>query len=411
VTGPLQELTVLVPERLTSTGEGLLSFVVQVENLNSRRYTARCFVELPGGGAGTRLGAAVGVDGQANLVFPGHLHGQTLVRLDLFDRERGRRLTGAFTLMVRHSASTGNIVINAGDRQVSGNAVNYQPIEVRGVERKAVETVGDRVRVHVPLRQERLQDAVPLGELVGKERILVLSNEAPIRVLDIHVGQRLVVGRCYARDIRKERAAWDRLRKACPSDGPRVDWVTAWDDARLNRLLAVLELETAPEGHVLHVENPTDYSRRASRALGVSVEGGELEMIAAGERGSVAVGGEEEIVIAADCAVRPQEFLRFTVEEVEAGGAIIPVIRTIRSRFRWPPVPEDGGDGDEIRFLGLWIPRSSRELERILRPSNSRLWVSFPEEEALGLEIDWSRRYRSLAVAGTVNLRACMDRG
>jgi len=338
-------------------------------------------------------------------VLPGDLNGQTSIRFDLFDRELGRRFTGAFTLTIQGTTATGSIVINAGSQQLSGNAVNYQPIEVRGVETRPVETVGDQIRIAVPLEREHLQDPVPIGEITGDERFLVLSSEPPVRVLDIHMGPRLIVGRCYGKDIQKGSKAWDRVRMACPMRRPGIDWVVVWDDARFNRLLAVLDLETTRDGYLLHVENPTDYSRVPS-PLEIATDGENAAVADAGDRVSVPVRAEQEVALRSACAEGAQEFLRVIVEELEAGEAIVPVVRTIRSRFRWPPDAEGAG---EIHFLGLWLPWTAPDLERILRPSHSRLWIAFPEENALGLEIDWNYRFRSLAIAGTVNLRACLD--
>ncbi|HHQ48623.1 MAG TPA: hypothetical protein ENK19_07035, partial [Acidobacteria bacterium] len=392
----LQEVVVLVPERLTSTGDDRVSFVVQVEDLEAHRYEACCRVDLPDE-AGTRLAAPVGEGRPANLILPAHLHGQTCITLDLFDRRRGRRLTGAFTLNVEHRMPTGNIVIHAGSQQLSANAVNYQPIEVRGVDPRPVKTVGDWIRIHLPLREESLGDAVPLAELEADDSVVVLSRMAPVRVLDLHTGPHLVVGRCYGRDVRREPAAWNRLRKACRSEPPHIDWVTVWDDPRFNRLLTVVELEANPAGYLLKVENPTDYSRLAA-VLEIDVDGTERTRVEPGARGSVEVAPGQEIVMGTVRGGVPEEFLRIVLEEVEAGEVVIPVVRTIRSRFRWPPKPDGNEESREIHFLGLWIPRAQKELERLLSPSGSRLWITFPEEGALGLEIDWNREYQSLAV-------------
>ncbi len=403
----LREVELLVPRSVDSGGDGLLSFAVKVETpLDPRRYEVQLFVDLPGGEAGARLRAAAGPGGLANLVLPGRLHGQTSVNVDIFDRERGRRFRGAFLLTVRRTTQTGSIVVNAGGHQVSENAVNYQPIDIRGVEARPVETVGDRVRMHLPLEEQHLQDPIPIHELIDGERFLVLSEEPVVRVLDIHVGPRLVVGRCYGRDIPGGSKAHERLCEVCPGKVPRVNWVTAWDDRRLNRLLVAVEVQEEPDRTVLRFENLTDYSRLAAKPMEVLVEGTSRGRVEPGETVDIATLPGEEIVLCVEAPPGTLEVLRLTTENVEVGRAGITVIRTIRSRFFWPPDRE----GREIHFLGLWIPRTREDLSGLLQSLGGSLWVGFPEEDGLGLEIDWDGRLASLAVAGTMNLRACLER-
>ena len=185
-----------------------------------------------------------------------------------------------------------------------------------------------------------------------------------------------------------------------------MNWVTVWDDRRLNRLLVAVEVQEEQDRTVLRFENLTDYSRLAAKSMEVLVEGVSRGRVEPGEMADIAILPGEEIVLSVEAPAGMLEVLRRTAEDVVAGEVVITVIRTIRSRFSWPPE----GDRREIHFLGLWIPRTRDELSRLLRPSGSSLWVGFPEENGLGLEIDWNRRLASLAVAGTVNLKACLER-
>ncbi len=406
----LGEVIVLAPQCLTSTGEGLLSFVLRLENLDIEKYSVQFAADIPPSTRDTRL-KAMAWNGLASLILPGNLHGETPIRVELFDRLSGRRFVGAFTLSVQSLADSGTIIVNTGNQAVRGNAVNYQPIEVRGGETRPVESVEDLVRVHVPLREEHLEDPVSIGELMREEQLVVLSSVPPIRVLDLHIGAQLVVGRCHRSDLQKETAAWDRLRQACTARSPSVDWVTVWDDVRFNRLLAVLSLEPEQENFTLQVENPTDYSRSAARSLAILVNGEALAEVKPGGSFGADVAPDEEIILGIRYAGEVLEFLRIVIEEVETAGVIVPVVRTFRSRFRWSLEGTAAKDREEIHFLGLWIPRSSEEIKKILKRSTNGLWVSFPEEDDLGLEIDWSRRLHVLTVAGTVNLRSCLGGG
>jgi len=413
VDDPLREVTVLAPRELKSTGDGRLSFDVRFEELDTKRFEAACRVPAPRPGEGILAERRADGSGLVSLVLPGDLHGKIRVEIDLFDKETGRRLEESFKVNVKKLISGGPTFVHLEGQVVSDFGISKQNFEMHGQTPKLIETVSEHVRIHVSLHEKQFEGGVPLEDLTDGEGPLLLS-QAPMRVLDVHVGERLVVGRCYSRDLRTDRRAWSRLQEACAArktgvaSKPGVDWITVWDDTRFSRLLALLDLEQEHGGYTLHVENPTDYSRAQKELRMVHGDTGETP-VKPGERASVVIEPGKEIVLGVlHGRDETLEFLRMRLEEVQAGGVVVPVVRTVRWRFPWPSAGGDGQDVHKIHFLGVWIPRPKRDVEEILRLRKSMLWVQFPEERRLVLQVHWSTELKSLAVASNINLSDCM---
>jgi hypothetical protein len=211
---------------------------------------------------------------------------------------------------------------------------------------------------------------VPLSALVSREDVLALPGrrDGVSRVLSLHVGQRLVLGRCYASQMKG--ASRDRLRGMSP---PRVHWVSVWDDAQLNRLLAAFEFEDV--GTRLRVENLTDYSHRPhSLVLGAEKE----LLIAPGGTAAWRLQDGEVLRLQAVLDSGRREVARLRYDEVRVGHTVWPVLTTDGTRFDVPPEEPR----HHVAYLGAWIGQRLELLEETLkRLEKQTLAIRFYQED------------------------------
>lgn len=368
-------LHVLAPERLVSSGDGTVSFTLTLDGDTYRSWDRRLRIEgLPDGYPSQREFRG----GTVAMTLPGNHYGELLARIEISHGLYGTTLLGAFKLQVdRRSESA--LTINTAAHHVEGkHGVVYQPIDLGGFEvSEDVQVVGNRVRIPVPLLEEASGASVPLSNVLERERFLVVPDfrDGITRVLSVHVGPRLAIGRCFRSQLHA--AARERL----DAEGiDRVHWVTTWDDDRLHQVSAALQLRSTKHGDEIEVSSLTDYSRhgKAIRLLGEATEPEEAEL-GPGKKCSVQVNNESVLALVVGRGTAERMAAQLSYEELEYGGVLVPVIRTQDTVFTSPP---DGGIGSlRVHYLGLWIPWKPRKLQRLLKGTGpAALSVIFPKD-------------------------------
>ena len=164
----MRELTVLVPKALTSVGQGVVSFVVEIEGNAYREWKRKCRLEGVPDVAGSKTSGEFLPNGMLSLFLPGDLTGEILPVLELEDRRTGARLSGAFRLTIQRRSDQ-QVHVHAASHQVDAQGVVYQPIEIGGIAGSTVEVVGDHVRVPIELVEEEPGSSVPLADLAARE--------------------------------------------------------------------------------------------------------------------------------------------------------------------------------------------------------------------------------------------------
>ena len=212
--------------------------------------------------------------------------------------------------------------------------------------------------------------AVSLSTLVSREDVLPLPDRGDkvARVLSLHVGQRLVLGRCYASQMTG--ASRNRLQSLSPA---RVHWVSAWDDAELNRLWVALDFEDA--GTRLRVENLTDYSHRPHSFL---VSGDKELLVDPGKTISWPLEDGEVLRLQAVLSGGRRDVTRLRYDLVPVGRAAMPVLTTDGTRFAVPPE----NPRHQVAYFGAWVGVRLEVLEKTLkRMEKQSLPIRFYQED------------------------------
>ncbi len=389
-----EKIELLVPQSLTTTGRGTVSFIVEIVGNRYRGWRRTCGV---GGLDSTEFGFQP--SGIAALVIPGDLVGRMLLTLRFDEPRTGRSLEGTCRLDIRRYSES-DLHIHAERHEVRDQGVIYQPIEAGEVDTAVLEVISGEVRLSVELEEEPLHPSVSLADLTSREAAVQLPgrDDGIVRTLSLDVGTSVVAGRCYASQLRPEaRRRLESLGQA------KVHWVTAWDDPRVNQVSALLRLRGAGDGYCLEVGNLTDYSP-ARQPLEVDLGAAGRETIRPGEVRDLPLRPGGALVLLAGKGARRRELARFVFDEVPVGSVVCPLIRTERSAFLFPP--EAGDDARTIRFLGAWVPIGSSSLEALL--GEGSLEIFFPGDGVrLALELD--RERRMVTVSSNEDLASGLD--
>ncbi len=201
--------------------------------------------------------------------------------------------------------------------------------------------------------------SVPLKRLSQLEEVLTLPGreDGVARVLSLHLGPTTVIGRCYASQLRE---AARRSLEAL--DETRVHWPLAWDDERLNQLVARLWYQSGRDGSRIEIQNLTEYSVRPQSFV-LTAEAGAEVTIRAGRQAELSLQPGRAWVLTTDAGSGRQQLARLVAETVERGDARFQVLRTTTS-FLFPPT--GGDEATLVRYLGCWVPLALEELAAYL---------------------------------------------
>jgi|GEM_PF-5415528 len=385
------EIRLLVPKELASTGSGVLAFNIELDGNPYRDWTRKGRLEEVTACGGCKTAGEFNSRGILSLSIPGDLSGEITPVLEFVHPRDGSRLVGCFCLKINRIIN--NVIhVQTGEHKLEGDAVHYNPVEIHGGSSVRTETVGDKVRATIKLGRERPESGIPLDDIIEKEGFVRLNDRGDgiLRVLQIHVGRTLVMGRCYTSQINPEaRRKLDALAQR------RVHWITNWDDARINQVSAQLRYSAAGGQDRLEITNLTDYSRYG-HAIVVEGESVEPFKIPPGDTGAVSVANEGPLSLLMGEGTGRALLARIDFENVpldqEAGAVAVPVFRTDRSTFRFPP--DGGAEAASVHFLGVWIPQDPRTLQKNLtHDPEMTLTLVFPHDEVtLFLGYDPHRR-------------------
>lgn len=376
----LKELLLEVPARLRAAGDGHMGGAIRLANHDVSEWQCVCRFETG------RQEFDFDADGAAWLRLPESLSGTVLAILELAEPYGGARLIGGFQLTVAPPSGD-------GDR----GAV-YQPLSSRGSAASGA-LVADKVMLRIPLVAERPSRAVPLADLLRRERCLPLPDrgDGSARVVTIHAGGSTVLGRCYASQLRGNTR--DFLR-GISEDG--IHWVTLWDDRWVNKLSARLQYRLTGGEQTFEIRNITDYSQ-ASNDIFVARNGGGDQRIAPGETAlfettpqthfSVLVGEGEHRRQLVSC--------RFTETRLGKLKVRIPLFKTEKTEFRFPP---EDPEGLRMKYLGIWLPLPLDRLEHLLKLAEEPLTIAFPRE-AVYFWIRYRHARAALTVSSNEDLR------
>jgi hypothetical protein len=382
-----KELLLEVPARLQATGTGQIAGPARLANHDFSQWRCRCRLEAVGGrGAAFEFAR----DGSARLELPADAAGTLVGAVELAEPDGGTHLVGAFQLTVEP------------DRGQSERAVVYQPLTGYGRPASGA-LVADKVMLRIPLAAERASRAVPLADLLTRERCLQLPNrgDGNARVLSVHAGETTVLGRCYASQLRGQaRGYLERLGESS------IHWVTLWDDRWVNKLSARLRYRDADGRESLEIRNVTDYSQARNDLLVTTrrQDGQQGEQrLAPGKSLGVPLAAQTLVTVGVGEGEHRRQLVACRFVEARLGKleVRIPAFKTERSEFRFPP--EDPA-ALTMHFLGIWLPLPLERLEHLLTQAQEPLALSFPRE-AVYLWIRYRHARKMLTVTSNESLQ------
>jgi hypothetical protein len=355
----LKELLLEVPSRLKTTGKGQIAGPVRLANHDAAELRCTCRFETADTREATLRFAA---DGLAEIQLPEDLTGTLLAVLELAEPYGGARLIGAFQMTVEPG------------RGKSERGVVYQALSSRGTAASGA-LMADKVMLRIPLVAERPSRAVPLSELIDRERCLPLSDrgDGTARVITIHAGESTVLGRCYASQLRGQaRGFLDALGENA------IHWVTLWDDRWVNKLSARFQYRLEKGRQNLLVRNVTDYSQ-ASNDLRIVSEGLLDERVRPGQTVSLPIDAQNHVTVLVGEGEHQRELVSCRFLEACLGKlkVRIPLFKTEKTEFRFPP--EDPA-GLRMHYLGIWLPLPLERFEHLLTLAQEPLAIAFPRE-------------------------------
>ncbi len=378
--GRLQrQIELMVPKGLATTGDGTVSFTVEVVDNTFADWNRMCRLGGDAAGEPVRFLSS----GVAALEVPGDRVGRLPISLRFVDPGTGRVLVGHFGIPIRKYNETG-IHVETSSRGVREHSVIYQPIEVNEVPSGALEIHEGEVRLAVTMVEEQLFPPVPLQSWARQERLTILPERGDgiVRAVGLHLGPSAVVGRCYASQLHG--AARRRLRA---EDERQVHWVTCWDDPSLSQLLARLRFVPGSEEARLEITNLSDYSKSPTPLELRGGGWGEARLEPGGER-TACLPADSCLVLAAGGGTSGHELVRFRLDDQPLGDLACPVLTTEGTAFPFPP----GAKGREVRLLAAWIPMRRENLERALAVTGRSLHLRFVGEDLhLALRFDSGR--------------------
>lgn len=379
-----KELLLEVPARLLATGEGQIAGPARLANHDFSAWRCLCRLEA---GSGRGIAFEFAGDGSARLELPANAAGTLVGTVELAEPDGGAHLVGAFQLTVEP------------DRGQSERAVVYQPLTGRGSAAASGALVADKVMLRIPLVAERASRAVPLGDLLARERCLQLPNrgDGSARVMSLHAGETTVLGRCYASQLRGQAASYlERLGESA------IHWVTMWDDRWVNKLSARLRYRLADGRHSLEIRNLTDYSQ-ARNDLRVTTSLHGERPVAPGKALTVQLVPQTLVTIEVGESDQRRQLVAFRFVEAHLGKlkVRVPAFKTERTEFRFPP--EDPA-ALTMCFLGVWLPLPLDRFQHLLTLAQEPLALAFPRE-AVYMWIRYRHARNMLAVTSTESLR------
>ncbi len=390
------------PERVVTAGHGRLLIPVRLRDRGAMRedeWIANCCV-TSGPENGDQPRVEFDQDGTAMVQVDGDCYGRLRITLEFVNRTGPQRYSGSFSLAVDLEEG-GELVVHAGGHQSRGDAFIYQPLEIAGANGAHRYGTCEVTTVEVPLYPS-VRAGVGLSDVLGGERLLGLEDRpgGVERVLSIATGQRLAVGRCHARQL--DARAGSRLLQA---GADRVGWITRWDDARVNRLTALMSFARGDAGRPrLEVENLTDYSR-SPQTCSLTMNGTTETMAAGGLRSFALQDGEAITLRSGNHAAHTLASFEFHV--VVLGREAVPLFKTTGTGF------DHGTDDSEthavVHSLALWLPWSATRLSRLLRSSKKPLRVGFPND-GLQLFLDYDDHVGGVVVTANENLTQTLAR-
>lgn len=176
------------------------------------------------------------------------------------------------------------------------------------------------------------------------------------RVLSLHVGSSLILGRCFSKQLRSSAAT--RIHAAGSS---RVDWVVAWDNASLNQVITKQCLTWRGTDWVLEIESLTDYSR-SSQDMIYRAGSRRQETISPGQTLSDLFMTGEEIELRA--GMPEKRIVDFSLHVENVGGWKVPIVSTKNTSF--PANTLEDGHPIQVSFYGIWIPMEPGRLGQVL---------------------------------------------
>ena len=241
-----------------------------------------------------------------------------------------------------------------------------------------------------PVETAAAPGSVELEKLSERHEVLTLPDRGDgiARVLSLHLGPTTVVGRCYSAQLRE---AARRTLEDLGED--RVHWVLAWDDERLNQLIARLRCLMSEQGSSIEVQSITGYSSR-KQSFAVTAEADIERVIHAGEVVELPLRPGLALTLTTGADSGRQQLVRLVGETVSRNGAPFPVLRTTTS-FLFPPT--GGDEATLVRYLGGWIPLAPEELATLLSDGGEPVAIRFVRDD-LELSIE--------SVAGRLRVRS-----
>lgn len=384
----LKELLLEVPARLRTAPQGQITGAIRLANHDVSEW--QCFCRFEGGRFESRgeVGSTITFDaaGRAELRLPASLSGTLLAVLELAEPYGGARLIGTFQLTVEPP----------GDKSERG--VVYQALSSRGSAASGA-LVADKVMLRIPLVAERPSCAVPLADLLRRERCLPLPDrgDGDVRVVTIHAGESTVLGRCYASQLR------GKTRRFLENIGEdTIHWVTQWDDRWVNKLSGQFRYRLQSGRQSLEIRNVTDYSQ-ASNDIHVISSEAENRRVKPGETFGFELGAQALVTVLVGEGEQRRELVSCRFAEARLGKlkVRIPLFKTEKTEFRFPP---EDPEGLRMRYLGIWLPLPLERFEHLLKLAEEPLAIAFPRE-AVYFWIRYRHARGTLTVSSNEDLR------
>ena len=379
----LKELLLEVPARLTATPDAQMTGPVRLANHDVAALRCTCRFETAASFDSTIRFAT---DGSAEVRLPISLTGTLLAVLELAEPDGGARLIGAFQMTLEPGQGK------------SERGVVYQAMSSHGTAASGA-LVADKVMLRIPLVAERPSRAVALSELLDRERCLPLADrgDGSARVLTIHAGESTVLGRCYASQLKgSTRSFLDALGEEA------IHWVTLWDDRWVNKLTARFQYQLKQGQQSFAVRNITDYSQ-ASNDLRVVSSNQLDERVRPGQTLSVPIETQNHLRVFVGQGEHQREVIACRFLEARLGKlkVRIPVFKTEKTRFRFPP---EDPSGLRMHYLGIWLPLPLERFEHLLTLAQEPLAIAFPRE-AVYFWIRYRHARGTLTVSSNEDLR------
>lgn len=242
------------------------------------------------------------------------------------------------------------------------------------------------------------RNEISLGAFLRSEALVNLPMGPPgsSRVLALHVGNDLTLGRCFSRQLHTSAA------KRIHSTGVnRVAWVVAWDDASLNQLIARQSLTWRGDDLVLSVENMTDYSHSSQKII--CRFGSRRKKIPPGQTLRSPLGPDENVDLLV--GMPEKKIVSFSVHLENVGGWEIPIVSTQNTSF--PAKNLETGIPVHVSFHGIWIPVEPQRLEQMLGRGEQALRVGLADsDDWVSFSMDPEMHQINISASPDIDLRS-----